>query len=70
MDSDKDHAVSIPEAKERLRTASQEVSPAMWIKRHPIESVTMSTILGYLAGSDPDYRSSLRESILFFLKLF
>lgn len=69
MDCKQAHEVTANEAKERLRCASRGIGPGAWTRRHPLEAVTISAILGYLASSDSASRSTLRKSIRFFLKM-
>lgn len=63
MDRREDVALSVDEAKTRLRALAYQASPAGWIKGHPWDAVALAFAAGLLAGTEPRARPPLAEAL-------
>ena len=63
MDRGEDSALSVDQAKQRLRDLAQQHSPAGWIQDHPWDAMAIAFAAGLLAGTEPRARPPLAEAL-------
>ncbi len=63
MDRHEDTALSVDEAKTRLRALAYQTSPANWVRGHPWDAVAIAFAAGLLAGTEPRARPPLAEAL-------
>jgi len=50
MAGDATRPLSTEEAKARLREAVQNATPAAWVRRHPLQALTLAMASGFIAA--------------------
>jgi hypothetical protein len=55
------------QAKQRLRAAARQASPAVWIRRHPYEAALLGLAAGFLFEGCPGIRKAVLRGLVRYL---
>lgn len=64
MGSTKTDPLSIEDAKTQLRLAAKEVGVRAWVKRRPIEALTVSFVAGIVLATSHPLRGSMMRMLI------
>jgi hypothetical protein len=64
MDRRSDRPLSVEEAKNRLRTTTEEALPSGYVRRHPYTILALAFAAGFLFGRSPFTRGLVTRTML------
>lgn len=63
MGSTKTDPLSVEDAKTQLRLAANELGVGAWVKRRPIQALTVSFVVGIVLATSPPLRGSMMRML-------